>query len=59
MIDPLELPLIWIVVMAAAILRAFTGFGFGLAAVPAFALLLTPAQVGGPQRQPEPRSRDS
>nr|VFJ70439.1 MAG: hypothetical protein BECKFM1743C_GA0114222_105611 [Candidatus Kentron sp. FM]VFJ71224.1 MAG: hypothetical protein BECKFM1743A_GA0114220_105801 [Candidatus Kentron sp. FM]VFK18500.1 MAG: hypothetical protein BECKFM1743B_GA0114221_105511 [Candidatus Kentron sp. FM] len=44
MIDLLALPSIWVVVIAAAILRAFTGFGFGLAAVPAFALFLTPTQ---------------
>nr|VFK53950.1 MAG: hypothetical protein BECKTUN1418F_GA0071002_10347 [Candidatus Kentron sp. TUN]VFK55945.1 MAG: hypothetical protein BECKTUN1418E_GA0071001_10356 [Candidatus Kentron sp. TUN] len=39
-----ELSLFWGVVIAATILRAFTGFGFGLVAVPAFALFLTPAQ---------------
>jgi uncharacterized membrane protein YfcA len=33
------------VVVLAAILRAFTGFGFGLAAVPVFALLMSPEQA--------------
>src|SRR3954471_22642447 len=32
-------------VFAAAILRGFTGFGFGLAAVPLLSLALPPAQV--------------
>lgn len=32
-------------VLAAAILRGFTGFGFGLAAVPVLSLALPPAQV--------------
>src|ERR1700755_827135 len=32
-------------VLAAAILRGFTGFGFGLAAVPLLSLALPPAQV--------------
>lgn len=32
-------------VIAAAVLRSFTGFGFALAAVPGFALFLTPAQA--------------
>ena len=33
------------VVIAAAVLRSFTGFGFALAAVPGFALFLAPAQA--------------
>src|SRR6185295_47035 len=32
-------------VFAAALLRGFTGFGFGLAAVPLLSLALPPAQV--------------
>ncbi|MBT8419627.1 MAG: sulfite exporter TauE/SafE family protein [Gammaproteobacteria bacterium] len=44
MIEPQQLPLIWGVIIVAATLRAFTGFGFALASVPAFALFLTPAQ---------------
>lgn len=39
-----QLPLIWSVILLAAILRAFTGFGFALAAVPIFALFLSPGQ---------------
>jgi uncharacterized membrane protein YfcA len=39
-----HLMLIWLVVILAAVLRAFTGFGFALAAVPAFSLLMTPSQ---------------
>jgi len=39
-----QLPLIWAAIIAATILRSFTGFGFALAAVPVFALFLTPAQ---------------
>ncbi|MDZ7781998.1 MAG: sulfite exporter TauE/SafE family protein [Halioglobus sp.] len=37
--------LIWSVVVFAAILRAFTGFGFALAAVPVFSLFMAPAQA--------------
>ncbi len=33
------------VVVFAAVLRAFTGFGFGLAAVPVFALLMSPEEA--------------
>jgi uncharacterized membrane protein YfcA len=36
---------LWAVVIAAAVLRSFTGFGFALAAVPGFALFLSPAQA--------------
>nr|VFK41505.1 MAG: hypothetical protein BECKSD772F_GA0070984_10937 [Candidatus Kentron sp. SD]VFK47572.1 MAG: hypothetical protein BECKSD772E_GA0070983_10987 [Candidatus Kentron sp. SD]VFK80284.1 MAG: hypothetical protein BECKSD772D_GA0070982_10996 [Candidatus Kentron sp. SD] len=39
-----QLSLIWIAILAAAILRAFTGFGFALAAMPVFSLFLTPIQ---------------
>jgi len=39
-----QLILVWVVVVFAAVLRAFTGFGFALAAVPAFSLLMTPTQ---------------
>jgi uncharacterized membrane protein YfcA len=41
----LTLILVWLSVLAAAVLRAFTGFGFGLAAVPVFALLMPPTQA--------------
>ena len=40
-----QLILIWIVVVFAAVLRAFTGFGFALAAVPAFSVLMAPTQA--------------
>lgn len=36
--------LIWIAIMAASILRSFTGFGFALAAGPVFSLFLMPTQ---------------
>nr|VFK58578.1 MAG: hypothetical protein BECKUNK1418G_GA0071005_10043 [Candidatus Kentron sp. UNK]VFK68476.1 MAG: hypothetical protein BECKUNK1418H_GA0071006_10034 [Candidatus Kentron sp. UNK] len=36
--------LIWVAIIAAAILRSFTGFGFALAAAPIFSLFLTPTQ---------------
>ena len=39
-----QLILVWVVVIFAAIMRAFTGFGFALAAVPAFTLLMTPVE---------------
>ena len=39
-----QLLLIYLVVIVAALLRAFTGFGFALAAVPGFSLLLSPVQ---------------
>ncbi|MEA2739036.1 MAG: hypothetical protein QOH05_2343, partial [Acetobacteraceae bacterium] len=32
-------------VLAASVLRGFTGFGFGLAAVPLLSLALPPAEV--------------
>ena len=44
-VDPLLLLLVWLAVLAAAVLRAFTGFGFGLAAVPVFSLLMAPSQA--------------
>ena len=40
-----EASIIWIVVILAAVLRSFTGFGFALAAVPAFSLFLSPIQA--------------
>lgn len=40
-----EAAIIWIVVILAAVLRSFTGFGFALAAVPAFSLFLPPTQA--------------
>ena len=40
-----QLLLVWSVVIMAAVLRAFTGFGFGLAAVPVFALFMPPTQA--------------
>lgn len=44
-IDLLHLVLLWTVVVLAAVLRSFTGFGFGLAAVPVFALMMAPTQA--------------
>ena len=44
-ITPLQLLLVMLGVMGAAVLRAFTGFGFGLAAVPIFSLFLAPTQA--------------
>ena len=41
----LQLALVAAVVVLAAVLRAFTGFGFALAAVPVFSLLMSPAQA--------------
>lgn len=40
-----DLPIVLFGVFVAAILRGFTGFGFGLAAVPLLSLALPPAQV--------------
>jgi uncharacterized membrane protein YfcA len=40
-----QLLMVAVVVVFAAILRAFTGFGFGLAAVPVFALLMSPEEA--------------
>ena len=39
-----QLLAIWVAILLAAVLRAFTGFGFALAAVPVFSLFLSPAQ---------------
>jgi uncharacterized membrane protein YfcA len=36
---------IWAVILLAAVLRAFTGFGFALAAVPAFSVVMVPTQA--------------
>lgn len=40
-----QLAMLWGVVIGAAVLRAFTGFGFGLAAVPVFSLMMAPTQA--------------
>lgn len=40
----LQLALVWLVVIFAAVMRAFTGFGFALAAVPVFTLLMSPVE---------------
>jgi uncharacterized membrane protein YfcA len=40
-----ELALIWAATAGAAMLRAFTGFGFALAAVPVYAFFLPPTEV--------------
>lgn len=40
-----QLLLVWGVVLSAAVLRAFTGFGFALAAVPVFSLFMPPTQA--------------
>lgn len=40
-----EVLLLWLVVVFAAVLRAFTGFGFALAAMPVFSLLMPPAEA--------------
>tara|TARA_R110000823_G_scaffold132777_5_gene261245 strand:+ start:48226 stop:48942 length:717 start_codon:yes stop_codon:yes gene_type:complete len=37
--------LIWAVVIFAAVMRAFTGFGFALAAVPVFSLFMLPTEA--------------
>lgn len=44
-VEPGQLLLVWGVVIMAAVLRAFSGFGFGLAAVPVFALFMPPTQA--------------
>lgn len=44
-VEPAQLALVWSVVIGAAVLRAFTGFGFGLAAVPVFSLFMAPTQA--------------
>jgi uncharacterized membrane protein YfcA len=44
-VEPQQLVFVLLAVLAAAVLRAFTGFGFGLAAVPVFALFMPPTQA--------------
>lgn len=44
-VTAVQIALAWAVVVAAAVLRAFTGFGFGLAAVPIFALFMSPGEA--------------
>jgi len=44
-ISPAQLMLVWGVVVFAAVMRAFTGFGFALTAVPVFALFMPPTQA--------------
>ncbi len=45
--DPGQLSLLWLIIVAATLLRSFTGFGFALAAVPGLALLYSPVQAVG------------
>jgi len=40
-----HLTAIWLVVIFAAVMRAFTGFGFALTAVPVFSLFMPPVQA--------------
>ncbi len=40
-----QLLLLWIAAIVASLIRAFTGFGFALAAVPGFALVLAPGEA--------------
>lgn len=40
-----QLLLLWAATVVAAVLRAFTGFGFALAAVPVYAMVLLPSQA--------------
>ncbi len=42
LVDPIQLVVVFAAVLFAAIFRAFTGFGFALAAVPAFSFFLSP-----------------
>lgn len=44
-LEPALMLFVWLTILLAAVLRAFTGFGFGLAAVPVFALFLPPTQA--------------
>lgn len=44
-LDPLVFTAIFAVVVVAAVIRAFTGFGFALLAIPVLVLVLPPAQV--------------
>jgi uncharacterized membrane protein YfcA len=41
----MHLGAIWLVVVFAAVMRAFTGFGFALTAVPVFSLFMIPTQA--------------
>jgi uncharacterized membrane protein YfcA len=43
--DLLEIAVLWTAVLFAAVLRSFTGFGFAIAAMPAFALFLSPGDA--------------
>lgn len=43
-VGPGRLLIIWLVVLLASVLRAFTGFGFALAAVPVFSLFIPPTE---------------
>lgn len=40
-----QLAMIWLIVIFASIMRAFTGFGFALVAVPGLSLLMAPTQA--------------
>jgi uncharacterized protein len=40
-----QLAMVWGVVILAAVMRAFTGFGFALTAVPVFSLILLPTEA--------------
>jgi uncharacterized membrane protein YfcA len=40
-----QLGLLWLVTIGAAVLRSFTGFGFALAAVPVYALFMSPSHA--------------
>jgi uncharacterized membrane protein YfcA len=44
-VSTLQLVVLWLATTCAAVLRAFTGFGFALAAVPVYAMVLAPAQA--------------
>ena len=44
-VEPQQLAFVLLAVLVAAVLRAFTGFGFGLAAVPVFALFMPPTEA--------------
>lgn len=44
-VDLNQLLLVWVVVVFASVMRAFTGFGFALVAVPVFSLLMAPAEA--------------
>ncbi len=41
----MHLGTIWLVIIFAAVMRAFTGFGFALTAVPVFSLFMVPNQA--------------